>query len=120
MKPEWQQGKHGIVLKGGKTLTDVYPRWTKNALAGKCVTIERDTYRIESNTNIVITIKGAWKVESGDEYAYRLAECSAEFVAEEARAEAAKGSTPSPDSAMRARESLIHALFNHNEFVTIR
>ena len=117
--PQWERGK-GIVLKGGKTVTDVYPRWVKDALAGKCVTVERETYRVESNTGIVLNIKGAWKLESGDEYPYRLAECSPEFVAEEARAEAAKGSNPSPDPSLRARESLIHALFNHNELVTIR
>jgi hypothetical protein len=117
--PQWERGK-GIVLKGGKTITDVYPHWNKDALAGKCVTIERETYRIESNTSIVLTVKGAWKLESGDDYPYRIAECSAEFVAEEARLEAARGSNPSPDPDRRARESLIHALFNHNEFVTIR
>jgi hypothetical protein len=27
---------------------------------------------------------------------------------------------PSADPAMRARESLVHALLNHNDFVTIR
>src|SRR5262249_53848674 len=116
---KWERG-NGIILKGGKTLTDVYPRWTEDALAGKCVTVEHETYRIVGNTSIVLTIKGTWKLESGDEYPYRLAQCSSEFVAEEARAEAAKGNNPSSDPSTRARENLIHALFNHNEFVTIR
>ena len=115
----WERGS-GIIQKGGRTLTDVYPRWTEDALAGKCVTIQQETYRIESNTSIVLTIKGAWKLESGEEYPYRLAACSAEFVAEEARVQAARGSNPSSDPSARAREGLIHALFNHNEFVTIR
>ena len=35
---------------------------------------------------------------------------------------AAAGAIPAPasDPAQRARESLIHALFNHNDFVTVR
>ena len=119
MPANWERGS-GIIQKGGRTLTDVYPRWTEDALAGKCVTIQQETYRIESNTSIVLTIKGAWKLESGEEYPYRLAACSAEFVAEEARVQAARGSNPSSDPSTRAREGLIHALFNHNEFVTIR
>ncbi|MBM3996139.1 MAG: DUF1553 domain-containing protein [Planctomycetes bacterium] len=57
-----------------------------------------------------------------------LAEC-ATFLAERTKANAltklaggnvADGSQPSNDPAQRARETLVHALMNHHEFVTIR
>lgn len=41
-------------------------------------------------------------------------------VADFAIAPAAQSVPPSSEPEMRARENLIHVLFNHNEFVTIR
>ena len=34
--------------------------------------------------------------------------------------EAKLPTTPADDPALRAREDLVHVLFNHNDFVTIR
>jgi hypothetical protein len=61
--------------------------------------------------------------------AEELAECTAFLLKQEEYFRAAKtpagtaspdGTMPSPDPAMRAKENLVHVLFNHHEFVTIR
>jgi hypothetical protein len=61
--------------------------------------------------------------------AEELAECVAFLQKQEEMFRTAKlpvgapgndGRTPSPDPALRARENLVHVLFNHHEFVTIR
>jgi Protein of unknown function (DUF1553) len=118
-RPLPDETSDGEITRGGNTVVDLLKEWQIGALRGRCLALEGEEYRIESNTSVTFTVQGTFKHLATGVYPYRITECGPRVLAREAEAEVA-GVPPSADPDLRAREVLVHALFNHNEFVTIR
>jgi len=73
-----QTGK-GNLTQSGKTLTDAGKTFQANELKGKCVVSGQEAYQITGNTGTVISIKGAWKQNSGS-VAYQVTDCTKEAL----------------------------------------
>jgi hypothetical protein len=86
------QGGTGAIAKGGKSLIDETKTFQADEFAGKCVVGATEAYRILGNTANVVSIEGAWGLETGN-YGYSIVACTKEAMmaagASEASAKAA-------------------------------
>jgi hypothetical protein len=97
-----EQGGKGSVTKGDKTLTDSTKTWQADALKGKCIVAGGEAYTIAGNTANTITIKGAWKLDTGS-YDYTITCCDKDaLVAAGATAAAAAGAAAAGAAAAAA------------------
>ena len=74
-----EQTGQGSVTKGGKTLTDLTKTWQPDELKGKCLVAGTEAYHIVGNTANTITIKGSWKLKTGN-YEYKITDCTKEAL----------------------------------------
>jgi len=59
------QGGKGSVARNGKTLTDAAGSYKADELKCKCIVAASEAYQVVGNTATIVTIKGAWKANSG-------------------------------------------------------
>jgi hypothetical protein len=91
------QSGEGFVTQNGSSLTDASKMFKINELKGMCVVGGSEAYPIVGNSDSMITIKGAWQLNSGY-HKYTVTECTKEAMmnagaTESAAAAAAKGAT---------------------------
>ena len=98
------QGK-GKIEKNGNSLTDSAKAYSQDALKKRCLVAEKEAHAIVANSATVITIKGSWKLNSGD-YEYKVADCTKDALlaagASAASASAAVGAAASIGAAAGA------------------
>jgi hypothetical protein len=73
------QSGNGSLVKNGKKITDAEKKLQANELKGKCIVSGDEAYQINGNTATVISIKGAWKKETGT-YDYIISDCNKEAL----------------------------------------